>query len=151
MKTSRAGVEAIIQREGKRNHAYQDTRGVWTIGVGHTGPEVHRGLVWSDEEIDAALETDLARFEHAVDHAVHVPMTQNEFDACVSLAYNIGSAGFLHSSVCRYLNRGDKMAAADAFLFWNKPQELKRRRLSEREQFLTPDTGSGAHEGVKNV
>lgn len=142
MKTSPEGKLAIRDREGFRNHAYQDTRGIWTIGVGHTGSEVHSGLVWTDEQVDAALAADLARFEACVTNRIHVPMTQNQFDACVSLAYNIGEAGFSSSSVARHLNAGDVHAAADAFLLWNKPPELIGRRRAERAQFLTPDQGS---------
>jgi len=54
------GREQLAEFEGRRHKAYKCTQGVWTIGVGHTGPEVHEGLEWTDEQIDAAFELDLA-------------------------------------------------------------------------------------------
>ena len=143
MKISPAGVDAIRQREGFRTTAYQDTRGIWTIGVGHTGPEVHQGLVWTTAQVDAALAADLARFEACVNRAVHVPVTQNQFDAMVSLAYNIGESGFASSSVARVLNRA-VTDAAEAFMLWSNPPELKARRESERRQFLSLGEPSNA-------
>jgi GH24 family phage-related lysozyme (muramidase) len=66
MKTSDQGLTILIDREAKRNKAYLDSVGVPTIGVGHTGPEVHMGLVWTDDEVKAAFAQDIQRFEQAV-------------------------------------------------------------------------------------
>ena len=68
-------------------------------------------------------------------------MTQDQFDACVSLAYNIGCSAFRKSSVARHMNRKNERQAADSFLLWNKVKGrpikgLTNRRKSEREQFL---------------
>jgi lysozyme len=92
-------------------------------------------------QADAVFEADLAPFEAAVNKAVTRPMTQNQFDACVSLAFNIGAAGFATSTVVRKLNAGDTAGAADAFRLWNKAggqilQGLVNRREAERAQFL---------------
>ena len=87
-------------------------------------------------QVDAQLAKDLGRFEDAVNSAVKRPLTQNQFDACVSLAFNIGVQGFIGSSVVRQINLGNMQAAADDFLMWEKPPELRGRRESEREQFL---------------
>jgi lysozyme len=121
MKISAAGIAAIKQREGSRTTAYPDTRGIWTIGVGHTGPEVHRGLVWTQEQVDAALEKDLGWAEAAINEGVTAPLTQNQFDALVSLTYNIGAGGFRGSSVRKQLNLRNYRAAAQDFLMWDKP------------------------------
>jgi lysozyme len=136
MNISAAGIAAIKQREGVRYKAYRDSRGIPTIGVGHTGPEVRMTMVWADQQVDQVLESDLQRFEDAVNTAVKVPLTQNQFDACVSLAFNIGVQGFMGSSVVRQLNAGNTQAAADDFLMWDRPPELMGRRQGERAQFL---------------
>ena len=143
MKISPSGVRAIAQREGSRLHAYLDTRGIWTIGVGHTSaagpPQVVPGMKISAEECNEILMRDLARFEAAVNSAVKVEIPQNAFDACVSLAFNIGARGFARSTVVRDINNGDMQAAANAFLLWDRPSDLIGRRRGEREQFLRPD------------
>jgi lysozyme len=136
LKISAAGIAAISQREGVRTRAYQDVRGIWTIGVGHTGPEVHAGLVWTMAQVDAALAKDLGWAEAAVNEDITHPLTQNQFDALVSLTYNIGAAGFAGSSVRRQLNLGNVQVAADDFLMWEKPAVLRARREGERRQFL---------------
>lgn len=147
MKVSPEGRKVIEQREGSRTHAYQDSVGIWTIGVGHTSmagpPVVKPGMIISEAEIDTILARDLDRFERAVTSLITVPMKQNQFDAMVSLAFNIGEGkrGFAGSSVVRRMNAGDTQGAADAFLMWNKAggkvlKGLTTRRQAERNQFL---------------
>jgi lysozyme len=138
MKTSPAGIATLTQREGKRNLAYQDSRGIWTIGVGHTGPEVHEGLMWNDSQVANALEADVGWAEAEVNKYVTVPMTQNQFDALVSFTFNVGPSGFDHSSALRDFNAGVIRAAND-LLMWEQPPVLKGRRESERAQFLTKE------------
>lgn len=138
MRTSPNGVAAIKNREGYRTAAYQDTRGIWTIGVGHTGPEVRPGLIWTNGQVDAALSDDLAWAEAEVNRCVLVPMTQNQFDALVSFTFNVGKTGFDHSSALRDFNTGVIRAAND-LLMWENPPVLKGRRESERAQFLTKE------------
>jgi len=145
VRTSSRGRALIEQREGKRLLAYKDSVGVWTIGVGHTSaaraPKVTPGLRITDAECDDILARDLETFEAAVSKATHVSLADHEFDACVSLAFNIGCDAFSGSTVAHKLNTGDRQGAADAFLLWKnaggKPILLKRRQ-AERLQFLTP-------------
>lgn len=141
MVTSGAGRKALAQREGTKFVAYRDSVGVWTIGTGHTGrmslPKVYGGMTITAEQADAFLASDLAPTEAAVNSAVKVPVTQNQFDAMVSLAFNIGVNGFRGSSVVRQLNAGNVQAAADDFLMWDIPAELLARRRGERAQFLS--------------
>ncbi len=140
---SPAGRAALMAREGCRLAAYLDGAGVPTIGVGHTGraapPPVTLGLRITREEAEAIFARDLAPFEQAVARAVAVPLGTNQFDACVSLAFNIGAPGFAGSTVVHKLNARDPAGAADAFLMWVHPPELRRRREAERAQFLRPD------------
>jgi lysozyme len=96
MKMSDQGLALLIEREAKRNEAYLDSVGVPTIGVGHTGPEVHLGLVWTDQQVRTAFAHDLERFERAVNAAVTVPLEQFQFDALVSFSFNCGERALAH-------------------------------------------------------
>lgn len=135
MHTSNLGLDLLILREGARNEAYMDSVGVWTIGIGHTGTEVHPGLMWSHEQIREAFARDVARFEKAVNDGVHQPLKYNQFDALVSFAFNIGVIGLMNSWVVREINNGNWAAAAASFDNWHKPAEIISRRNAEREQF----------------
>ena len=135
MKTSDAGLHLIIEREGNKTHAYLDSVGVWTIGVGHTGPEVHSGLVWTDAQVMDALRKDIQRFEKAVNDAVTIELDQYQFDALVSFAFNVGETAFKTSTLVRKLNAGDLDGAAGQFDMWHIPPEITSRRNGEREQF----------------
>lgn len=150
MQTSAAGRAAIKQREGVVLTAYLDSVGVWTIGVGHTSaagaPKVSSGMKITAAEADEILSRDLAIFEAAVSSAVRVNLNQNEFDALVSLAFNIGPGAFKKSTLVKKLNAGDRMGAADQFLVWNKGtvngkkvaiKGLTTRRTAERKQFIS--------------
>lgn len=139
MKISQQGLDLLVAREGKRNKAYLDSVGVWTIGVGHTGPEVHEGLVWTDAEIEAALRADIARFEDAINDSVTVGLEQYQFDALVSFSFNVGVGAFKTSTLLRKINLQQFEAAALQFDRWHIPPEITRRRNGEREQF------KGAH------
>lgn len=150
MKTSPFGRAEITRREGCRLAAYYDSVGVLTIGVGHTSaagaPKVTKGLKISASEADAILSRDLALFENAVNSAVKVPLNQNEFDALVSLAFNIGGGAFAKSTLVRKLNAGDRQGAANQFSVWNKAggkvlKGLVTRRAAERAQFLRAASG----------
>ena len=164
MNTSESGLFAIVRHEGIVPAPYIDAVGVWTFGVGHAETsgiapnprEMPRGM---PADMDAAIQQsfDLFRakikpFEDVVRAAVTVPLAQHEFDALVSLCFNIGPAALRRSSVVRHLNAGNRQAAADAFGAWNKGRvngELKAlpgltsRRAEEREMFLTARYPSG--------
>jgi lysozyme len=135
-------VDAIKEHEGLRLKAYKDSVGVWTIGYGDTGPDVVEGLIITKEEVEERLRKRLREFEGYVLKYVRVGMTQNQFDALVSLVYNIGPTNFKDSTLLKKLNAGDYQGAADQFLVWNKGRVdgklvvingLTNRRKSERE------------------
>jgi lysozyme len=119
MKTSQSGIDLICQFEGYRAKAYRDSVGVLTIGYGHTSmagsPQVTAGMV-----ITNAQARDLAKFEASVLKVLTRSPSQNQFDAMVSLCYNIGGGNFAKSSVVRLFNAGDFAGAGNAFAAWNK-------------------------------
>lgn len=130
--------------EGREYKAYPDPGSKdgkpWTIGVGHTGPEVVEGLVWDDAQIDAGFENDSAKYEAAVDNLVTATLNQHQFDALVCLVFNIGIQAFKDSTLLRKLNAGDYSGAAAEFLRWcrndgKKMLGLYRRRYAERLVF----------------
>lgn len=138
MNISDRGIALIKAFEGERLTAYPDpaTGGApWTIGVGHTGPEVKKGMVISAAQSSAYLRADLARFEKSVAQLAPVT-TQHQFDALVSLAFNIG-AGNLRASTLLKLHNAREYAKAQAqFIRWNKANKkvmlgLTRRREAE--------------------
>ena len=135
MTISEQGLQLLIDREGSRNQAYLDTVGVWTIGVGHTGPEVRPGLAWTDDQVKAVLVLDLDRFEQAVNDGVTVELAQHQFDALVSFSFNVGVAAFHNSTLLSELNKGNVAGAIAQFDVWNKPVGIVSRRSGEREQF----------------
>lgn len=137
MKTSKEGLEAIVQREGLRLAAYLDTKGIPTIGVGHTGPEVKLGLVWTKDQVLDALAKDVATAEAIINKKVTVPINQNQFDALVSFTFNVGTGAFSGSTVLKRLEAGDYLGAALAMLQWEKPIVLVGRRESEYNQFIS--------------
>jgi lysozyme len=129
----------ITKEEGYRNKAYKDSKGLWTIGVGHLikSDEPHLlNATLTDEQVKDLLKSDLKWCSEAVESSVKVPLTQAQFDALYSLCFNIGETAFRKSTVVRKLNENDIKGAADAILMWNKPAVLEKRRRRERELFL---------------
>lgn len=149
MKISDEGLRLVRSFEGYHTRlkdgscaAYLCPARVPTIGWGTT-EGVKLGMVWTEAEATAALLREIAKFETAVNTSVTVEINQNEFDAMVSLAYNIGVAGFKRSSVLKRLNKGDRTGAARAFHMWNRGggrvlKGLVSRRAREAALFLKP-------------
>ncbi|MNT87817.1 Lysozyme RrrD [compost metagenome] len=87
------------------------------------------------------MQNDLKKFEYAVNSAVNIPLNQNQYDALVSLTYNIGAAAFSKSTLVKKLNTGDILGAADQFDVWvnaggKRMQGLVNRRAKEKLLFL---------------
>jgi len=137
MKTSSKGAQFIQHEEGVRLIAYPDSKGVWTIGTGHTGPDVHKGLHITQEQANHLLAVDLVEAEYAVNKFCDEKTTQHQFDALVSLAFNIGNGAFSSSTVAREHKADNYKAAANAFLLWKRagsnPRALLPRRKREKE------------------
>lgn len=149
MQTSEKGIKNIKDFEGCSLTAYPDlgTGGApWTIGYGWTHPvdgkPIKPGMTIKQETADRLLKTGLVSYENDVLKMAKVKLTQGQFDALVSFAYNVGSRALSTSTLLRKLNDGDVMGAADEFLRWNKAggkvlNGLTRRREAERALFLS--------------
>lgn len=156
MKTSQDGIDLIKKFEGLRLTAYPDpgTGGEpWTIGYGTTSSagvgKITKGMKITQVQAESMLVRSLAAYEAGVLKALSASPAQHQFDAMVSLAYNIGLTNFSRSSVVKYLNAGLVEKAAGAFLLWNKAAGkvmpgLTRRRAAERDLFLKPDVAASA-------
>lgn len=140
MKISDNGLDLIRAFEGLRLTAYKCPAGVWTIGYGSTGSHVKEGLTITQGWADALLRKDVERFEKGVDELVRVNLAQDEFDALVSFAFNLGLGNLETSTLLRKLNAGDYSAAALEFKKWNRAGEkvlagLTKRREAESRMF----------------
>ncbi len=137
-----AGVRLVQEFEGCRLEAYRCPAGIPTIGYGATGPDIRMGMVWTQEQADARLVEDLARFADGVERLVEVDLSDNQFAAIVSFAFNVGLGALRDSTLLRKLNAGDYLGAADQLPRWNKGggrvlPGLTRRRAAERDLFLS--------------
>ena len=141
MKMTDHGRKLLMEREGCRLKAYKDSVGVWTIGVGHTSaagpPKVRSGDQITQAQADLIFADDVAEFEDGVTMLLAgAPIEPHQFDAYVSLAFNIGLGAFAASTTLRKFLDGAHDHAAEAILLWNKPAEIKARRRGEHQQFL---------------
>jgi lysozyme len=133
-----AGLDLIQEFEGCRLRAYPDpgTNGApWTIGYGHTGPEVHPGMVITDKQAEDYLMDDLRRFEDGVAR-IAPKCTDNQYAALVSFAYNLGLSSLAGSTLLKYHNAGQYDKANGEFCKWDHmngrvSSGLERRRGAE--------------------
>lgn len=140
MNISQKGIALIKRFEGCKLTAYQDIVGVWTIGFGFT-KGVKAGDTMTMQECEHRLSDELRAYEAAVLSATNNEVTQNQFDALVSLAWNIGIEGMRRSTVIKQHNLGNYETAAHAFGMWNKAggmvvQGLINRRNAEAALYL---------------
>lgn len=137
------GIALIKEFEGVRLKAYPDpgTGGApWTVGIGHTGPEVKPGMVITEAQAYNYLRSDLSKFEKTVNTLVTAKITQPMFDALVSFAYNCGPANLKSSTLLKKVNAGKFDEAVLEFAKWNKAagrvlNGLTRRRKAEADLF----------------
>lgn len=140
-----AGLEIVRVGEGLRLGAYRDVAGIWTIGYGHTCPDVRAGMIITEAQANDLLRADLAKAEEAVEGATQEETTDNQFSAMVSLAFNVGTAAFHKSTVLASHRAANYAGAAQAFLLWDKAHVngklivvpgLLKRRMQERGLYL---------------
>lgn len=147
---SPAAVAIIKEFEGLHDlrpdglvEVYKCPANVWTIGYGATGPGILPGIVWTQEQCEERLGKDIAEFAAGIERLLaDAPTAQNQFDALVSFAFNIGLAAFERSTVLKQHKAGNHSAAANAFGLWNKGGGrilggLVRRRAAEARLYST--------------
>lgn len=149
LRTSQAGLDLIKSFEGFRDTAVRLPDGRWTIGFGHVRT-AREGLSIGEKDAEDLLRRDIAPAEDIVQSGVFAPLSQNQFDALVSLAFNISPVQFRDSDVLRALNAGDFIMAADGFDAWRSARvngrliivdALVRRRALEKAMFLEHPAG----------
>lgn len=132
-----AGFEHFIEVEGLRLKPYLDTKGIWTIGIGMTYYPANKRVTGSDPSITKEQAIDLFKriitpYETAVWSVTRDDINQNQFNALVSICYNIGITGFRNSTFLKRINdRADNLAIASAIWMWTKDKELIKRRAKE--------------------
>ena len=147
MQTSAQMRQMIGEWEGCRLESYRDAVGVATIGFGHTGPDVFMGQRITQAEADHLLAQDLAKFEAHVDRLCK-DCSQQQFDALVSFAYNLGQGALERSTLRKHHNAGNHKLAEGEFGKWNKAggkelRGLTKRRAGEAAVYARGDYGSG--------
>ena len=146
---SRAAIILIKRFEGFRASAAQLDDGRWTIGYGHT-KTARPGAKIGEADAEALLLYDLIGVAHAVNEWSFAPLNQNQFDALVCFAFNVGLENFRRSTTLRRLNEGRNLEAALAMELWRRADfegerividALVRRRAYEKTLFLKPIDG----------
>lgn len=149
MRISAGGLELIKSFEGFRETATRLPDGRWTIGYGHVRT-AREGLTINEKDAEDLLLYDLKPVEEAIASMLYAPLMQNQFDALVSLAFNISPVQFRDSEILRNLNAGDFLSAANGFDLWRKARihgrvmvvdALVRRRAAEKALFLEHPSG----------
>jgi lysozyme len=140
MSYSKTGLALTESFEGCKLTAYQDVRGIWTIGFGHTGTAVHPSLTWTQAQADAQLSADIAWASNVVNALVTISITQGEHDGLTDLVFNIGAHAFATSTLLKKLNSGNIQGAIDEFDKWDHASGkvvagLLRRRQAETALF----------------
>lgn len=145
MEVNDLGRRFITQEEGQLLHTYRCAANVLTIGVGHTGKDVLPGMKITEQQSQQLLTNDLHRFELAVSHLVTKKLTQNQFNALVSFAFNCGAAALEKSSLLVAINRGitDRAELVRRWCLWCKIKgatslDLLARRRREVNLFCMP-------------
>ena len=146
MKISSKGLSIIKKFEGYSSTSYLCPAGISTIGYGSTYYENGTRVTLDDKSISKALAEQILEYQvskvygAAVNRYVNVPLTQNQFDAITSLAYNIGVGNLQRSTLLRKLNQGKYKKAAKEFSKWRRSggkvlKGLVKRRKAETDLF----------------
>ncbi len=146
MTPSQRCLDLIKSFENCKLTAYLDQAGIPTIGYGSTGPGIELGVTWSQSQANMALVARCNAIGSILNGCVRPTLTQNEFDALVSLCYNIGQGAFRGSKLLKAINTRDEEGIKQEWLSWDHikgvvVQGLLNRREAELELFLTPVEG----------
>lgn len=151
MNISQKGVDFIKKHEGCRLNSYRDSVGVWTIGYGNTfyttGINVKKGEKITIEQAEELLKMTLKDFVEDVNGLVKAPLNQNQFDALVSFAYNVGVGALQNSTLLKKINAtASDPAIRNEFAKWNKGRVdgklkvlpgLSKRRKEEADLYFS--------------
>lgn len=132
MKASNAAIDLIKRYEGCELEAYLDSHGKWAVGYGQTGKHITPGLRILQSEADQWLKNHVAQLQDDITELVSVPLTQQQFDALVSLVYNIGIGAFARSTLLKKLNQQHYDEAASQLLRWDHSQGVQLPGLANR-------------------
>ena len=139
---SENGLKFLMNNEGVILKPYLDTKGIPTIGVGNTYYEDYTKVKMTDPPITQARAMELFKFilrqfEMTVYSNTRDDINQNQFDSLTSLCYNIGQQAFKNSTLVKRINsRASDQSVKNAFLMWNKPAEIMKRRKREVELYF---------------
>jgi lysozyme len=145
LRTSPNGISLLKQHEGLRLKAYQDSRGVWTIGYGLTSAagivKVYKGMTITREQAEEYFRLALVKYENCIKETIRIPLEQHQFDALVSFCYNVGPGAFEGSSIAQYVNQKRFKDVPKRMALWIRagkvyPKGLKKRRKDEGDVFL---------------
>ena len=141
MKTSADGINLIKQFEGVRLTAYKaiPEEPYYTIGYGHYGADVSKGMTITQAQADAFLKADLIRYENAVKNTVKIPLNQHQFDALVSFTYNCGSNSLKNLVGGRTARQIAEKLPSYCYASGRKLEGLVRRRKAEKKLFMKED------------
>jgi len=137
MNLTQAGIDLIKKYEGCRLQAYPDpaTGGdPWTIGYGCTGSDIRPGLVWTQDQANQELLKRLNILVSELNNLITDTLTDNQFNAVISLVYNIGIGAFEKSTLLKLINLGSYAKANAEFVKWDKARGTENRGLLARRQ-----------------
>lgn len=142
MNISKSGLELIKKFEGLRLESYKvvPTEKYFTIGYGHYGSDVKENEKITKAQAENLLKRDVKRFVDGVNDGLRVDVNQNQFDALVSFAYNVGLGAYKSSTLLELINKKDFDGASKQFARWNKSggkvlNGLIKRRSEEQKLF----------------
>jgi len=136
-------IASVASLEGTETVPYKDIVGVQTVCSGHTGPDIKPGKIYTAQECNRLLVQDLSKHGQGVLQCTKVPLNQNQYDAFVSFAYNVGVSAYCQSTLVKKLNNGDYTAACNELTRWvyaggKRVKGLVLRREKEKALCLKP-------------
>lgn len=129
----------LYKLEGSVPKTYLDIANIATVCIGHTGPDVEMGKMYTKDECDTFLKEDLKEHMDAVVNCAHVPLSEKTFAALTMFSFNIGADGFCKSSLVKRFNAGDYVGGCNGLMAWNKAhvngQIVEVKGLTNRRQY----------------
>lgn len=137
-------IDLIKKYEGFRPQAYQDSVGVWTIGYGTTrinGEPVKAGMTITEDQALQLVQQEVNKLWSQIEQISRVSLNQNQMNALVDFAYNLGFNALKNSTLMNKVNAGDFTGAANEFTRWVYAggkilPGLVKRREAEKQLFL---------------